>query len=115
MDNVGVRSCGCLPAQRQLFRSEKRKSIVALQRQAFRAAQAHPLQLQGMPIKPGARQCYIREQIVEDLPSGLTLQFEAFEGGVRLTIASKALPANREIVFDTEGAASKTGPSKRLH
>ena len=60
-----------------------------------------------------ARQCYIREQIVEDLPSGLTLQFEAFEGGVRLTIASKALPANREIVFDTEGAASKTGASKR--
>jgi hypothetical protein len=30
-----------------------------------------------MPIRPGARQCYIREQIVEDLPSGLTLQFEA--------------------------------------
>jgi hypothetical protein len=30
-----------------------------------------------MPIKPSARQCYIREQIVEDLPSGLTLQFEA--------------------------------------
>jgi hypothetical protein len=66
-----------------------------------------------MPIKPSARQCFIREQIVEDLPSGLTLQFEAFEDGVRLTIASKALPTNREIVFDTEGAASKTGPSKR--
>ena len=66
-----------------------------------------------MPIKPSARQCHIREQIVEDLPSGLTLQFEAFEGGVRLTIASKALPTNREIVFDPEGAASKTGPSKR--
>ena len=66
-----------------------------------------------MPIKPSARQCYIREQIVEDLPSGLTLQFEAFAGAVRLTIASKALPTNREIVFDTEGAASKMGPSKR--
>ena len=36
-----------------------------------------------------------------------------FEGGVRLTIASKALTTSREIVFDTEGAASKTGPSKR--
>lgn len=66
-----------------------------------------------MPIKPLARHCHIREQIVEDLPSGLTLQFEAFEGGVRLTIAGKALPANREIVFDAEGAASKTGASKR--
>ena len=66
-----------------------------------------------MPIKPSARQCYIREQIVEDLPSGLTLQFEAFEGGVRLTIASKALPTHREIVFDTEGAVSTTGPSQR--
>jgi hypothetical protein len=65
-----------------------------------------------MPIKPLARQCHIREQIVEDLPSGLTLQFEAFEDGVRLTIAGKALPANREIVFDAEGAASKTGASK---
>jgi hypothetical protein len=66
-----------------------------------------------MPIKPSARRCHIREQIVEDLPSGLTLQFEVFEGGVRLTIATKALPTNREIVFDTEGAASKTGASKR--
>ena len=66
-----------------------------------------------MPIKPLARQCYIREQIVEDLPSGLTLQFEAFEGGVRLTIAGKALPGNREIVFDPEGAASKSGASQR--
>ena len=44
---------------------------------------------------------------MEDLPSGLTLQFEAFEGGVRLTLAGKALPANREIVFDAEGASSR--------
>jgi hypothetical protein len=66
-----------------------------------------------MPLKPCARQCHIRERIVEDLPSGLTLQFEAFEGGVRLTIASKALPTNREIVFDAEGAAAKTGAGKR--
>jgi hypothetical protein len=65
-----------------------------------------------MPIKPLARFCYVREQVVEDLPSGLTLQFEAFEGGVRLTIAGKALPSNREIVFDTEGGAVKTGASK---
>ena len=65
-----------------------------------------------MPIKPLARQCYIREQIVEDLPSGLTLQFEAFEGGLRLTIAAKSIPGNREIVFDGEGRAVTTGASK---
>jgi len=47
--------------------------------------------------------CRIREQIVEDLPSGLTLQFELVEGGVRLTIAGKSLAANREILFDAEG------------
>jgi hypothetical protein len=66
----------------------------------------------GMPLKPLARQCHIREQIVEDLPSGLTLQFEAFEGGVRLTIAGKAMPGNREILFDAEGGAVKTAASK---
>lgn len=66
-----------------------------------------------MPIKPLARLCYVREQIVEDLPSGLTLQFEAFEGGVRLTIAGKALRASREIVFDAEGGAAKSGESKQ--
>jgi hypothetical protein len=65
-----------------------------------------------MPIKPLARLCAIREQIVEDLPSGLTLQFEAFEGGVRLTIAGKALHSNREIIFDAEGGAVQTGASK---
>lgn len=62
-----------------------------------------------MPIKPLARLCYIREQLVEDLPSGLTLHFEAFEGGVRLTIAGRALAGNREIVFDAQGGAAKTG------
>ena len=65
-----------------------------------------------MSLKPLARQCYIREQIVEDLPSGLTLQFEAFEGGIRLTIAGKALAANREVVFDADGAAVKIAASK---
>ena len=56
-----------------------------------------------MPLKPLAEMCRIREQIVEDLPSGLTLQFELVEGGVRLTIAGKSLAANREMLFDTEG------------
>jgi hypothetical protein len=38
--------------------------------------------------------------------------FEAFEGGVRLTIAGKALRGNREIVFDPEGPAVRTEASK---
>lgn len=65
-----------------------------------------------MPIKPTAGLCRIREQIVEDLPSGLTLQFERVEGGVRLTIAGKALAANREILFDADGGAVKVGAPK---
>lgn len=66
-----------------------------------------------MPIKPLATLCRIREQIVEDLPSGLTLQFELFEGGVRVTIAGKALPGgNREFVFDREGRFLQTRGSK---
>jgi hypothetical protein len=56
-----------------------------------------------MPLKPLAAMCRIREQIIEDLPSGLTLQFELFEGGVRLTISGRTLAANREILFDGEG------------
>ena len=65
-----------------------------------------------MPIKPKAALCRIREQIVEDLPSGLTLQFERVDGGVRLTIAGKALAVSREILFDAEGAAVRIGAPK---
>ena len=56
-----------------------------------------------MPLKPLAVMCRIREQIIEDLPSGLILQFELFEGGVRLTITGKSLGVNREILFDQDG------------
>ena len=56
--------------------------------------------------------CRIREQIIEDLPSGLTLQFESFEGGVRLTISGRSLPANREILFDSEGRLMQVRPAK---
>jgi hypothetical protein len=61
-----------------------------------------------MPIKPLASMCRIREQIVEDLPSGLTLQFELVDGCVRLTIAGKVLAGNREILFDAQGGAVQT-------
>jgi hypothetical protein len=63
-----------------------------------------------MALKPNARMCRLREQIIEDLPSGLTLQFEACDGGARLVIAGKVLTSgNREIVFDAEGRAIRIG------
>jgi hypothetical protein len=63
-----------------------------------------------MALKPDAGICRIREQVIEDLPSGLTLQFEAFQDGCRLRIAGRALPTgNREIVFDAEGRVTSIG------
>ena len=36
-----------------------------------------------MPVKPNGNLCNIREQIVEDLASGLILQFECDDGKIR--------------------------------
>jgi hypothetical protein len=98
----------------ELFRSENLKSLVAISRQnAVRA-----LQLGSMALKPNAGTCRVREQVIEDLPSGLTLQFEACEGGTRLLIAGKVLASgNREIVFDAEGRVIRLGAAglKKLH
>jgi hypothetical protein len=65
-----------------------------------------------MALKPNAHTCRIREQTVEDLPSGLTLHFQARGGdGARLVIAGKLLPrGSHEIVFDTEGRTVRVGP-----
>ena len=63
-----------------------------------------------MPIKPNGSLCAIKEQIVEDLASGLVLQFECVEGRTRLVIAGRALPfGNREIIFDNEGREAAAG------
>ena len=63
-----------------------------------------------MPIKPNANTCSIKEQIVEDAPSGLVLQFECQNGRTRLVIAGRALPfGNREIIFDKEGREAAAG------
>ena len=63
-----------------------------------------------MPIKPNANTCSIKEQIVEDAPSGLILQFEYQNGRTRLVIAGRALPfGNREIIFDREGRETAAG------
>ena len=44
-----------------------------------------------MPLKPNGALCRVREQIIEDAASGLTLQFECDDGRLRLVIAGKAL------------------------
>jgi hypothetical protein len=63
-----------------------------------------------MPVKPDGSLCGIREQIVEDLASGLTLQFECNNGKTRLVIAGKSLPfGNREILFDAQGREAAAG------
>jgi hypothetical protein len=67
-----------------------------------------------MAVKPHAQTTQLREQTIEDLPSGLTLRLEVCDGGCRMVIAGRALPAgDREIVFDAEGRAVRVGPVKR--
>lgn len=57
-----------------------------------------------MPLKPNGATCKIKEQIVEDTASGLTLQVECRKERTRLVIASARLPyGNRQIVFDKDG------------
>ena len=52
----------------------------------------------------------IREQIIVDKASGLTLLFESASGRARLVIAGKALPyGNREIHFDEDGKEAGAG------
>jgi hypothetical protein len=63
-----------------------------------------------MPVKPNGSVCSIREQIVEDLATGLIFQFECNEGRTRLVIAGEALPfGNREIIFDSDGREAAAG------
>ena len=63
-----------------------------------------------MPLKPNGALCCVREQIIEDMASGLILQFECREGRTRLVIASTHLSnGNREILFDAEGREIAAG------
>jgi hypothetical protein len=70
-----------------------------------------------MALKPNAGTCWLREQIVEDLPSGLTLRVESRADGTRLVLLGRALPGGRrEILFDSEGRAMDVGPPlEKLH
>ncbi|HTM61907.1 MAG TPA: hypothetical protein VL199_16260 [Burkholderiales bacterium] len=63
-----------------------------------------------MPLKPNGALCRVREQIIEDSASGLTLQFECDDGRLRIVLAGKALSlGNREILFDQEGREAGAG------
>ena len=63
-----------------------------------------------MPLKPNGALCKVREQIIEDAASGLTLQFECDGGRLRLVLAGKALTlGNREILFDDAGREAGAG------
>ena len=65
-----------------------------------------------MALKPNGKQWTIREQIIEDLVSGLTLQFETdLENSApfRLRIFGNLPYGNREILFDVDGGEAAAG------
>jgi hypothetical protein len=63
-----------------------------------------------MPLKPNGALCQVREQIIEDRASGLTLQFECDDGRLRLVIAGDHMRfGNREILFDHQGREAGAG------
>ena len=65
-----------------------------------------------MPSKPNGGICQIKEQIIEDQVSGLTLQFERCEEGTSCLRIYGDLPfGNREIFFDAEGEKEGAGTS----
>jgi hypothetical protein len=58
-----------------------------------------------MAVKPGAKTLSIKEQILHDRASGLTLMFEALsEGRVRLRICGRGIPTGtRDLIFGPGG------------
>lgn len=68
-----------------------------------------------MPMKPDAKEWRIREQIIDDPVSGLTIQFvvedSGFDSGIyRLRLFGDALEfGNREFIFDISGEESGAG------
>ena len=67
-----------------------------------------------MAIKPNAKVCSISEQIIEDLVTGITLQFVKYENHrgedqVKLTLYGDFPFGNREIIFDKDGKECASG------
>ena len=65
-----------------------------------------------MALKPDAKDWTIKEQIIEDLPTGITLQFEvASDGTFRLKLYGDFPYGNRDIVFNQSGEKVGSGTS----
>ena len=67
-----------------------------------------------MALKPNASVCGIREQIIEDLITGITIQFEHMPGSdspFRLRLSGNVDYGNREFLFDADGAVAGAGTS----
>ena len=65
-----------------------------------------------MAVKPDGSVCSIKEQIIEDPVSGLTLQFVSMPGSdapARLRITGAISQGTREILFDAEGKEAGAG------
>lgn len=65
-----------------------------------------------MAVKPNGSFCAIREQIIEDPVSGLTLQFvhkPGTDAPYRLQIFGDLPYGNREILFNEDGAEAGAG------
>jgi len=66
-----------------------------------------------MPVKPNGSNWIVKEQIVKDLASGLTFQFEVVPESTaryRLRIYGDDVPfGNREIIFDVHGEEAGSG------
>ena len=62
-------------------------------------------------VKPNGVEWTVKEQIVRDLVTGLTFQFEVMPDGCpRLIVTGGTLEfGNREIVFTTDGVKSSSG------
>ena len=58
-----------------------------------------------MPPKEGETVCHIKEQIIEDPVTGLTIQFEAVPGGeYRVRLFTPVIPlGTANTLFDKEG------------
>lgn len=68
-----------------------------------------------MAVKPGANDCIVKEQIIEDINSGLSFQFlfvpEDEITPIRLRVFGNIPHGNREILFDPSGVAVGSGTS----
>ncbi len=65
-----------------------------------------------MAVKPNGAICAIREQVIEDPVSGLTLQFIHMpdsDAPVRLRIHGDLPHGNREILFNHDGVEAGAG------